>query len=361
MRLSSAIREASLDLSTGAARTLFTWCVFVLLLGLLVLHELLTVTALIDRAQAYQLSGANTRIVSAAGRIDGHACDALAWQYGVQSAAMQTLPDQLRADVMSSVPLKHVAATPGVVGVLGARGADGHPLSTAGAIVSDAVTELLGRHVTELATDVGEIVLAGVFRYPDDGRRAGLGFTAVFPEPLAAHPYDECWVRSWPEHPDTLAMLNSVVLPADTVETAAPELTQLNTTLGISFEGERLFTDRLSRFNPLLALLGSGILAFFAVWARRLEIAAARHAGVTLADVLVVQLLQHGVWIVLGAAFVVCLGGAIGLGYPDAWSTLTELSLRSIGLATVGALLGVCSASASIRERALFRYFQHRS
>jgi hypothetical protein len=190
---------------------------------------------------------------------------------------------------------------------------------------------------------------------------AGLGFSAIAPEVIQAKPYDQCWVKSWPEHPDTLSLLNSVVLPSDSTDAQPPQLTQWNTTLGASFDGATQFEQRISRFDPYLAILLGAVLGFFTVRSRRLELASARHAGVSTPAQLATQLLQQGVWILLGSVLLMSVAWLIALDYPDATAPLLGLALRSVALGTVGALSGATIAVCTIRERALFAYFQNRS
>lgn len=361
MKLTAVFREASRDVSTGTSRTLFSWVVYVALVGLLVLHELFTVTGIIDRAEAYQAAGANTHIVISDGRIDGAACEALSRDHDVQSGAMRKVPEKLRVAAMSSVPLDQWVATTGMTGILDATGPDGEAISRAGVLVSEQVTDELGPGFLPLATDAGDLTFAGVFPYPDDGRMAGLGFSAIAPEIVQSKPYDQCWVKSWPEHPDTLSLLNSVVFPADSADAEPQVLTQWNTTLGASFDGATQFEQRISRFDSYLAILLGAVLGFFTVRLRRLELASARHAGALTAAQLMTQLLQQGVWIVLGSVLLTSVTWLLALGYPDATAALLGLALRSVALGAVGAFSGVTIAVCTIRERSLFAYFQNRS
>ncbi len=360
MRCAAIVREATRDVSTGTSRTLVMWSLFVIAISLLVLHELFTIAGLSDRAEAFQAAGANTRIVIAKGRIDGETCDALSRQHNLESAAIRTLQNPVKAEVMSSVPLEQYVATPGIAAVLNARSLGGDVTSRAGAIVSDEVVQQLGPLTAPLATDAGEMQVAGVFPTPDDGRRAGLGFAAIYPELVNVEPYDECWITSWPDHPDALSLLNSVVLPAERSGEPAPELTQWNTTLGASFDGHQQFMDRFTQHHPYFASSLGAAIGFFALRTRRLEIAASRHARVRTEALLGMQLLQQSVWVVLGGALVTFVGAIISSGHPESAPSLMSATVRITGFAAVGALCGVSAGVVSIRETALFTYFRER-
>lgn len=361
MKISAVLREARRDVSTGTSRTLIIWVVYVALVGLLILHELFTVTGIIDQANSYQAAGANTHIIIAQGRVDGAACEALSHDYNVHSAALRSEPAKLKVTVMNAAPLDRLIATPGIAGMLEAVGPEGPAITRAGALVSEQVTDILGPGHLPLATEAGELTIAGVFPYPDDGRMTGLGFSAIFPDTVQAEPYDQCWLKSWPEHPNTLALLNSALLPANKTETQAPQITQWNTTLGTSFDGTLLFDSRISRFDPYLTLLIGAVLGFSAVRSRKLEHASARHAGVSPPALLGIQLVQQSVWILSGSVLLTGVAWLIGANYPDSTATLIGLALRSIVLGAIGALSGVSVAACTIRERSLFAYFQNRS
>lgn len=360
MRPSAIAREVRRDIVSGATRAASTWIVFTALLLVLVLHESLTLTGILRAAEAYQTAGANIRLVVADGRVDGAACAALADEYGVASAALRVLNEPARAEVMRAAPLNQVTATPGIGEMLDATGRGGGPVDRAGVLVSEQVTEHLGSPDRPWPSDAGPLDVAGVFPYPEDGRRTGLGFAVISPELPGEEPYDECWIRSWPEYPDFGSLLSSVVLPATSPDTPAPEITQLNTSLGAGFDGAALFRDRASRFNAYAALGIGAVVGVVAARRRRLEIASARHAGASPGDVLLIHTLQHASWIAAGCAVAFSAGALSSAAAPGAVGTLTELTLRTVSLGGVGALLGVVVTVCAIPERSLFDYFKQR-
>ena len=359
MRADAIVREATKDVLTGTARVLTLGLVYVCLIGILLLHELTSVIDLLDAADDYQARGANVHVVTAEGRIDGAACEALSADFGVDSAAVRALPGQLRVNIMQNVPLSQYAATPGIAAVLGVTATNGGP-TPSGAFVGSPVLNEFGA-TTRLATNAGDIDIAGVYSYPDDGRREGYGYAVMLPEPVGEVAYDECWVRSWPEPANLNAMLSSVVLPAATADEGGPEFVQLNPSLGSSFDGASMFADRLSRFDGVAAVVFGAVLGFFAVRARRLELASARHAGVSTSALLRIQLLQHGVWLLLATAVLISFTLVAATTHSDSLGSLLGLGLRVILLGVPGAVAGITIAVVSIREHALFAFFKERS
>ncbi|MBC9943548.1 hypothetical protein ICL81_03275 [Leucobacter sp. cx-328] len=364
MRAAAVLREAARDVGTGTSKLLLYFLVYLAVLGLLTAHEVSSVAAVIDAAQKFQQAGANVRIVSSAGRVDGAACVALADNYDVTAAAVRQLPGQFRATTMRSVPLSQYVATPGIEQVLGVErpggGAGGAGGSDTGVFVGSQVLDQFGEGLQTLPGEPDELVIAGVFPYPDDGRMAGYGFAVVMPEPTSSEPYDECWVKSWPELPEVNGLLHSVVIPADKPDAPSPDLSQLNTTLGRTFDGAAMFSSRMSRFDPYLALIAGAAIGVFAVRSRRLELASAQHAGVGRGALTRMQLLQQSVWVVLASGVTFGATAVFAGYYPDDVGSLLGIAARVIGLGAAGALAGVVVATVTIRERALFIYFKQR-
>ncbi|WP_336659616.1 hypothetical protein [Leucobacter sp. USHLN153] len=348
-------------MESGASRTLMLWIAFVALTALLVMYELFSIIGIIDEAVAFQSAGANTRIVNAPSRIDGAACDALSREHDMQSAAFRAEPTQLKISAMKSVPLEQWIATPGIAAVLAATDSEGRPATGAGALVSEQVVELLGSGGIPIGTNSGKLTIAGVFPHPDDGRSTGIGFSAVYPDVVQEAPYDQCWVKSWPEHPEALSLLNSVVIPSTDPDVEPAQLTQWNTTLGASFDGAHQFAYRLSRFTSYVSLLIGVSLGFFAVRTRRLEIASALHAGVSTRALVAIQLLQQSVWVFLASVVVGSAAWVVAVTHRGSLESLMDAASRIIVLGGIGALGGVIAAVFTIRERALFMYFQNRS
>lgn len=360
MKPTTILRWAWRDIATGAARTAAHCAVFTLLVGALLGHELFTVTSIIDGANRFQQAGANVRVVIAEGRIDGPTCAALADGEGVESAALRSLPDQLRPTAMSSVPLLHVAATPGIDSVLRVQQHRDRGSATAGVYVGTPVFESFGGAVRVIATDQGALPIAGVYPYPEDGRRGGMGYAVIAPETVRSAPYDECWLSAWPEPDQAQAALSTAVRSTGTSNEAPPQFTQLNTTLGQHYPGARLFAQRLSKYNAAAALAVGALTGSVVVRRRRLELAAALHAGVRRTDLLKIQCLQYSVWVGLSGAFALAAAAPLISEYPGASPQLTELALRICGFAAAGALIGVSVTTSAIREASLFAYFKGR-
>ena len=97
------------------------------------------------------------------------------------------------------------------------------------------------------------------------------------------------------------------------------------------------------------------------VWARRLEIASALHAGLSRADALLIQTCEALAWTVSGTvmalpAAAIVIAGAQSPGAPGVWGVV---SLEA-GTGLLAALLGVVAATCLVREKRLFAYFKRR-
>ena len=147
--------------------------------------------------------------------------------------------------------------------------------------------------------------MAGVFDYPADGRRPGLGYSLLVPATSDAA-FDECWIASWPQSAEVRTLIRLSLTPEDAGPTTEqPLVTQLNSRNGASFDGSLRFEERITRFGGPASLLGGAILGCLFVRVRRLEFAAARHSGITFID----QATQIGVEciIVTVTAWTLCI------------------------------------------------------
>jgi hypothetical protein len=203
-----------------------------------------------------------------------------------------------------------------------------------------------------------------VFAYPSDGRIPGYGYSVLVPTDSRT-PFDECWVEGWPVSDQLIGLLSTTLRPGALASsdspTQGPQLLQLNSSLGAHFDGAALYRDRITRFAPEITALAAATLAFVAVIRRRLELAAARHSGVTATA----QALQMGIesliWAsaaaLLTASALVVVAIIAGDGTPlPFWPSIA----RVIAVTVPGAFLGTLGAALTIRERHLFSYFRSR-
>jgi len=357
MTLAAIWREVWRDVVSGTSRTL----TFALILAAVVLGlgatDIVTVRALTAAAERFQAAGASIITLDAPGRIDPAACSALASVSGVRAAgAIRAGTESLTPLALPSSTIPVIEVTPSLPEVLRTQ------IGSAGVILSEQAAQTLTvRPGSELQTSETTATVAGVYGYPEDGRRPGLGFAALVPT-TDGEAFDECWVDIWPTSPQTPALLQTTLLPDD--ETAAgqnPTLTQLNTTLGTAFDGRSRFDVRVTRLAPW-GVLGIGVgLGYLSVRLRRVPLASALHAGTTRQDLGAVVMLETLSWALpatLLAAVAIVVATKLG-GDLDARHTVV-LGSRTAVAGMAGPLLGSTFGYALTRERHLFRYFKDR-
>jgi len=354
VRFSAVVSEAKRDVVSGTARVVvgfFCLAVLGLVLGL---ADLLTVDGLQRQAADFVAAGAATRGIAVPGSIDGGACDGLAKVSTVQASGAVASGEPLHLLAMPTVALQTYRVTPGFAAVVGID----DPLP-GGVWLDDGLAGVLGAHVGDrLATAAGTMTVGGIFAWPQDGRDQRLSFAVLLPQP-AAGLFDECWLKAWP-----VVDANDILLRATQVTTpgASPALiAQINKTLGVSLDANRLFLTRVTRWAaPVLLLIGLA-LGFAMARVRRLEYASTLHAGQAKSDQLLTCALETLVWIL--PATLVALAGlwatARVLAIQDAVGVVA-IAARGPLLAAAGALIGALAACASAREKHLFQLFKNR-
>lgn len=356
MKKAAIWREAIRNILTGTTRT----AAYALILSAIVLSltaaELSTVRALTDAAADFQDSGASIVTLQADGRVDGSSCEALNSIAGVTAAgALRTRESGLTAAALpsSAIPVMEITRT--FPDVLRAN-VTGGP----GVILSDQAASTLDLNVGDrLITRDSSTQVAGIYPYPNDGRRSGYGYAALVPVSSSA-PFDECWVDVWPTSKEIPALLQTVVLPASE-ESAPAQLTQLNTSRGTTFDGKARFETRITRFAAPAGFIISIALGYVAIRARRIQLASALHAGASKRALTKMVSLELLSWILPtgllagSLAFLYIANGPAG----DLVPTLT-LSGSIAGLALLGPFLGAYAALVSVSEKHLFRYFKDR-
>ncbi len=358
MRPAALAREALRNILTGTARV----AVFGLALALastgLALADLVSVRALEQQARVFQNAGASIITLVAPGRIDGRVCESLATLEGVRAAgAIRDSAQQVRALALPGAPLQTKDVTVGFPALLTRGGATGAGV----VLVRDAANQLGVATGGLLHTSSGAARVAGVFDYPDDGRRTGLGYAALLPT-VDTKPFDECWVDAWPAVPALPALIMTTVTPSTGArDEEAPALGQLNTRLGAALDGPTLFAARITSGVPLVAI-GVGLaLGFLSIRLRRMQLASALHCRVRRNDLHLQVLLETGAWILPAVAVGLAVGGiAVALGDPADHLTNAVLALRVPAAAAAAALAGATLALATTREQHLFRYFKDR-
>jgi hypothetical protein len=359
MRLASIAREAWLNLRTGTSRGGIFAIVLTLVLAVLAGAEIVTAAALENQASAFRRAGGTTLTYTDQGHISGRACDALATVPTVIGAgAIRAAASDETALALPSTTIPTFDVSPS----FGGFGALGSPPANRGVLISDELASALHLHVGDhLDLQSGSTRVGGIYRYPQDGRAPGLGYAILVPTGVT-EPFDSCWVESWPQTSAIESLLTSVVSSNAVAQTGAPPvLAQLNSSLGRSFDGLSLFDNRLTRFAPFVAALAGLALGFMSVRLRRLELASARHTGVTTSAQIGQIVIESAIWI-LGALAIVLAGIVVFTIMSNVAETGVLISLGSRVLAAGGAsaLLGAVVATMITSERQLFRYFKER-
>jgi len=153
-----------------------------------------------------------------------------------------------------------------------------------------------------------------------------------------------------------------LTLPAlPTSPGTAPEVQQLNPTLGTTFSVE----DEVARLQlwPLTAaatVMGLGI-AVVVTRLRRLELAAARHAGLSGTAVALQVAIETIMWATAAVAMMLpALWWVAAHFSPGSALGAFEPAARATTLAASAAVTGAAAQAAMTREKFLFRYFKAR-
>lgn len=356
MRPLAILTEALLNLRSGTTKGGIFGAVLCVILVALAAVEVSTVAALQDEGRRYRASGAATIVYVADGRIDGAVCESLADVDGVRAAGAIRAAEKVTVDRLPGSRIPAFAVSPG----FGGFESLGSARPGAGVLVSAEVAETLGSRVGDpLMMREGSTVVGGVYDYAADGRMPGLGYAILMPT-SDDRAFDQCWLEVWPQSAAVERLLPTTVRSnTGTSDSRAPQLQQLNSTLGVRFDGAERFDVRVTRFAPPAAAVVAAALAFIAAWRRRLEFAAARHSGVRGGDLAVQVVIETTFWAVLAGLWASGATAVIVAGAGDP-AALTELAARVIVSGAAATLVGAIAAVLLAREKQLFVYFKRR-
>lgn len=352
MRLTDVATEAGRCVASGTTRALLLAATTAVLFGALAWWDIATVAAAQQDARTYAAAGASTYVLDAPGLIDAVSCDQLATVAGITAAGAiaRTAPDLAPiATPQRTLPL--FAMSPGMATLLGAP--------AGGMIATDVVAQQYGLDTRPvLATTTGDYPVIGSFPYPDDGRAPTLGYAVLAPGDPTDR-YDQCWARIDPQDQNKQTLLYTALVGTAGPD-AHPTIGQLNPRLGATSHAAADFADRTSRRAPLIAALAGALLTAAALRLRRLELATARHLGVTRPELVAQTTLETLAW-----ATPTLL---LTLGTLTVWTAATHLdtAVWTFGALTLtagvaGTLAGTIVATALIRENQIIRYFKARN
>jgi len=355
VRLREVLSEALANVRTGVSRAPLSIAFALLLIAALVATDGWEVADLEARAQTFQASGGAVHIMSAPGMVNGSACDRLASLSGVEAAgAVRKNEVTVRPLALPRQQIPSYSVSPGFGGFRAMPGfAPG-----AGVAVSTDLADILGlRKGDQFKLAGGSANVSSVFAWPDDGRAGDFGY-AVIAATGDAEPFDQCWVALAPGAPDYRDVQSAAIsAAAPSGDASQPKFSQLNSAYGIRSISESDFEDRPGRFAPLLAFVLAGIFAAGLTRLRRIEIAGARHVGVSARAVSGIFILETGLATIVAVAAVAAIV-AVLTHFLDA------AILQSWWRISVAVFLGGCggtvSSVLSVSENDLFRLFKGR-
>lgn len=377
MTLRSVLSEAARNLCSG---TTHAAALAVMLAGLMLLCagvDLASIMALQRQADEFVASGGSTYTIAAAGRIDGGICDSLASLDGVLAAgAIRQSDARLTFAALPSTGVPVSEVTPGGVGLFAASdagiddtagGGSTGGGSAGGVWLSAEAAEPFGGPGMGIGqplalADGGSVDVAGVYQWPDDGRRSGFAYAAIAPVPLRqGDAFDQCWVKAWPV-PDGIEALLRLTLAGDMADGQDPPITaQLNTTHGLTPATAESFTHRISAWAPGVLAATALCIGMLAARARRLEIASALHCGAPTTAMVAQMAAETLVWSLAAVLISSPLLAWMWLDAPPADAVaMADTLIRVPVAAFAGTLTGTALGTVLIRERHLFRYFKNR-
>lgn len=359
MRSRALISEICRDVASGTSRTVGLWSALSMVVVCLTLADAFTVTRLIESARKYRASGAATLTIVAPRAIDGAACEALNGVPGVQAAgALRQSDSSLTLATLPSTPVPLYQVSRTFASVL-----DAQPSALGGVYFPQDVLLALGTTPgAPIVTDKGNIVVAGIYAYSEDGRRPGFAWAALAPSPSSAS-YDECWASAWPQLPELRQLLlNTISADAGvTIDNSTVQVNQLNARFGSAFSGAAEYRHRVSLLVPALSAIAGVLLALVSVRTRRLELAARLHDGARRQDLHWLVLVENLSWSVptFLVATVSGLTVAVRVAAPDQENLVVTASATALA-AVLGVVLGGAAGVSGLREACLFTYFKDR-
>jgi hypothetical protein len=358
MRASSVVSEAWRNLATGTSRPLLVVFLAAVVFGGIAAADIRTIVGLSAQAKEFRESGAAVHVLSAPASISGQRCDALGALPGVLGAGAVREPDTQA--VFLTAPhsgILTVEATVGLAGVLGIR-----EDTAVGVWVSDQAAESLGTGTepgTTLPTSLGPVRVTAQYTYPDNASDRSLAYAAVAAVPPTGN-FDSCWVRAWPPS-EAIEPLIRGTYAGDPAEQSNAVVAQLNTELGATLDGPKMFNGRATSQAPMVAAVFGLLLGAGTVRARRLELAGALHAQVP-KSALVTQVWLELLAMMLAAVIVILplVFFLAAHGNPDPLWPARSAGLRVVASGALSALIGGLLTAATTSEKRLFRYFKDR-
>lgn len=374
MRLASILSEAMLNIGSGAARAA-VWFLAVAVAGTLIGgFEALAVIGQ-ERAAVTRIRAAAdvTTIVSPVSVIDGASCDRLVEaDGGPQSAGAMREGEQITPRSTPGRSIGSYEVTAGMIGLLAAAGGDGSVDTAAGGSAADAdptgvwVSSTLAHDFgwakgVTIETDHGDIPVAGVFDWPNDGRDTRFAYALIVPATADAKPFSECWAKQWPRTDAVESLLTTTAIAGESTTQTLPGATMLNKSLDRGWNAAALYETRMTRMLLWAALAVGLVIGVASVHRRRLEYAGALHCGQRKSDQLLAALVETLVW--AGGATMAGLSLIAALclrASPSDPAAVLLAAARAPAALFAGVLVATVAGVLAVRESRLFRLFKGR-
>lgn len=351
------VGEALRNVGSGTTKALRYACTLTVLLSVCAVADLVSVNALVLRAQEYRDSGSSITTLEAPSLVDGATCDFFASLPGVRAAgAIQQEDEALTPAALPNGSIASFRVSAGAVSLFRVDDDTG----AAGVVLSQDVLDTLGIDTgSALDTLSKQVPVRGSFDWPQDGRQPGYAYAALSPDASAAA-FDECWVDAWPVPPNLGEIMRTALNPDPTGQIKVV-MSQVNTTNGRAFDGGRSYAERVTKNAPYAAMLAGFFVGYTSIRSRRLELAAAQHIGVRRLRQILQSLLETCSWVLSGGTLTAAVVAATIVTTTAADRlTLVHVAAYAVLPGLVSALLGSLAASVSIREKHLFVYFKNR-
>ncbi|MBW3095434.1 hypothetical protein KIH75_08860 [Bifidobacterium sp. 64T4] len=378
MRLRSIVSEAVRNISAGTARAAWFFLI-VLITGLLLGgYEATSIVRLEQEAVTRIAADADTKALVGAG-VDGVACDALTQvDNGPTLSGAARATDSITAASTPGMELPAYEVTPGFIPLLVSSGEDAASsandsgsqasstsgtngtVDTSGIWVSADVSRDFGLvKGSIMQTNHGDMTVAGVYSWPNDGRDSRFAYAAIVPVSASSGTFTECWAKQWPvtEQTDELLRSTAIVTASDGNTAVA----QVNKSFDSRYDAASGYAHRMSAWLPYVALGVGIIVGVISVRRRRLEYAGALHIGQSKAAQMLGMHIETLIW--SGLASLACV--ALLCAYcwrmsVDGWLEIFLAACRVPAMTFAGVTVATFLAGICVRESQLLRFFKSR-
>ncbi|KFJ01062.1 hypothetical protein BPORC_1650 [Bifidobacterium porcinum] len=210
-----------------------------------------------------------------------------------------------------------------------------------------------------MQTNRGDMTIAGVFSWPNDGRDTRFAYAAMIPVSASSGEFTECWAKQWPVSEQTNYLLYSTAIVSGTGGNTT--VAQVNKSFDSRYNAYSSYNNRMTVWLPYVSLSVGVIAGVISVRRRRLEYAGALHVGQTKGAQLLEMILETLIW--AGLATIACL--ALLCAYcwrmsTDGWMNIFIAACRIPATGFAGAMAATFLAGLSVRESQLLRFFKSR-